>query len=92
MIATRSDALSVDFSEDERLARSVRNFIFARVHPATNDVHVEADCGVVTLTGCVGSFYHKQLWLNGAQRVAGVRRVIDEIEVASFSQVRRVSG
>ena len=71
----------VETSEDEQLARRVRNFILARILPAANFVTVEADSGIVTLRGRVGTFYQKQLWLNGAQRVAGVLRVIDEIEV-----------
>ena len=74
----------VETSEDEQLARRVRNFILARILPAANFVEVEADDGIVTLSGRVGTFYQKQLWLNGAQRVAGVRRVIDEIEVVPF--------
>jgi osmotically-inducible protein OsmY len=71
-------------SSDEQLARRVRNFILARILPAANFVQVEAMDGIVTLSGSVGTFYQKQLWLNGAQRVAGVRRVIDEIEVVPF--------
>src|SRR5260221_5090467 len=84
MIATHAKAPPViDSSEDELLARNVRNFILPRVYPASSHVHVEAKHGVIKLTGHVGSFYSKQLWLNGAQRVAGVRRVIDEIDVVS---------
>ena len=74
----------IETSDDEQLARRVRNFILARILPAANYVEVEAEGGVVTLTGRVGTFYQKQLWLNGAQRVAGVRRVVDEIEVIPF--------
>jgi osmotically-inducible protein OsmY len=85
MTAMSSTAPVQEVSEDDHLARNVRNFILPRVYPTSNHVHVEACRGVVTLTGRVGSFYFKQLWLSGAQRVAGVRRVIDEIEVMSFS-------
>jgi osmotically-inducible protein OsmY len=95
MIAMHSKAPPVtDSSEDELLARNVRNFILPRVYPTPSHVHVEAKRGVVKLTGRVGSFYYKQLWLNGAQRVAGVRRVIDEIDVVSNLQdsYRRMSG
>lgn len=86
MIAMNSPSAVYDVSEDERLARNVRNFVLPRVHPTSNEIQVEADQGTVTLAGRVGSFYYKQLWLSGAQRVAGVRRVIDEIEVVSRSQ------
>lgn len=71
-------------SSDKQLARRVRNFILARILPAANFVDVDATDGIVTLSGRVGTFYHKQLWLHGAQRVAGIRRVIDEIEVVPF--------
>jgi len=94
MIAMNSPSAIHDISEDEHLARTVRNFVLPRVHPTSNQIHVEAHRGTVTLTGRVGSFYYKQLWLSGAQRVAGVRRVVDEIEVVSRSQdsYRRVRG
>ena len=89
MIASNNAAPIVEISEDEHLARNVRNFILPRIHPTSNQVHIEANRGVVTLKGRVGSFYYKQLWLNGAQRVAGVRRVIDEVEVAASYQDRQ---
>ena len=94
MTATNSVSPVYDLPEDERLARNVRNFVLPRLYPTSNHMHVQADRGVVTLTGRVGSFYYKQLWLSGAQRVAGVRRVIDEIEVVSHSHgsYRRVRG
>jgi osmotically-inducible protein OsmY len=84
LLTAHSEPLAVlDESEDEHLARNVRNFIFSRIHPTASEVYVEADRGIVTLKGRVGSFYHKQLWLSGTQRVAGVRRVIDEIHVSN---------
>ena len=86
MITMNSIESVVETSEDEQLARNVRSFILQRLYPTSSRVHIEADRGVVTLSGRVGSFYYKQLWLSGAQRVAGVRRVIDEIEVVSTAQ------
>ena len=84
MLTQLSSPPAMQTSDDEQLARRVRIFILARILPTANFVEVEADDGIVTLTGRVGTFYQKQIWLNGAQRVAGVRRVIDEIEVAPF--------
>jgi osmotically-inducible protein OsmY len=91
MITTTEGPPVVDFTEDELLARNVLNFVLGRIQPATNHVDVDADRGTVTLRGRVGSFYQKQLWLHGAQRVAGVRRVIDELAVVRSSRelVRR---
>jgi osmotically-inducible protein OsmY len=68
-------------SDDERLANNVRNFVASRIPAATKQVRVDAEQGTVTLRGCVRSFYQKQLWLSGSTKVAGVRRVIDEIDV-----------
>ena len=62
-------------------ARRVRSFILARIGPDNGQVTIDAEAGTVTLRGVVGSFWQRQLWLSGAQRVAGVIRVIDEIEV-----------
>jgi osmotically-inducible protein OsmY len=84
--ATTEGRPVVEVTEDELLARNVRNFVLGRIQPASNQVHVEADCGTVTLKGHVGSFYQKQLWLHGAQRVAGVRRVVDELDVVRSSR------
>ncbi|MFN0017648.1 MAG: BON domain-containing protein [Pirellulaceae bacterium] len=92
--ATTLPSPVLEQTDDDLLARNVVNFILPRVYPISNHVQVEANRGVVTLTGRVGSFYYKQLWLSGAQRVAGVRRVIDEIEVVNLSQepYRRARG
>ena len=78
---TRKNIPTVEVSDDERLAANVRTFVTSRIQPAASHVLVTADCGTVTLSGRVGSFYHKQLWLSGTQRVAGVRRVIDNLHV-----------
>ena len=86
MITTTEGPPVVDFTEDELLARNVLNFVLGRIQPATNHVDVDADSGTVTVKGRVGSFYQKQLWLHGAQRVAGVRRVIDELDVVRSSR------
>lgn len=86
MTATAEGHPVVEFSEDELLARNVRSFVFGRIQPAANHVDVEAESGTLTLRGRVGSFYQKQLWLHGAQRVAGVRRVIDELDVVRSSR------
>ena len=82
MITTTEGPPVVEFTEDELLARNVRNFVLGRIQPATNHVDVDADCGTVTLKGRVGSFYQKQLWLHGTKRVVGEDTVIqDEITV-----------
>lgn len=73
-------ALAYDTFSDEQLAARVRNFLTSRLAGRTR-LDIEADSGVITLRGQVGSFYQKQLCIHGAQRVAGVQRVVDELDV-----------
>lgn len=73
-------------SPDEQLARRIRNFVSSKQLPGTAAFRVDVNGGTVTLGGKVGSFYQKQLWIHGAQRVAGVTRIVDEIEVLSNRQ------
>jgi len=44
-------------------------------------IEVESVGGDVTLRGEVSSFYQRQLCINCCRRVAGVIRLIDEIQV-----------
>jgi osmotically-inducible protein OsmY len=74
-------AMAYENFSDTHLATRVRNFLLSKVMPGRGQLDVAADGGVVTLRGRVGSFYHKQLWIHGAQRVAGVHRVVDELDV-----------
>lgn len=67
---------------DSLLARRVANFLSLQHTPALRNLRVSAREGAVTLQGRVRSYYEKQLGQHSARRVAGVRRVIDEIEVA----------
>ena len=60
-------------------ARRVRNVLWAM--PFLRGVEVSEDSGRLVLHGTLSSFYHKQLCLSGAQRVAGVRGVVDHIDV-----------
>ena len=73
-------ALAYDTFSDEQLAARVRNFLSSRL-AGRNHLDIEADGGVIILRGQVSSFYQKQLCIHGAQRVAGVHRVVDELDV-----------
>lgn len=75
-------APSLASDNDEQLVRRVRNFLHG--NQVRGPLNVEARHGTVVLRGRVGSFYHRQLLVHGAQRVAGVRRVIDELDVAPW--------
>ena len=50
---------------------------------------IEAEGGTVTLRGSVFTFYEKQLSQQCPRRVAGVRRLIDMIVVASRKEDSR---
>ena len=66
---------------DRDLARQVTNFLAGQHVPALRAIQVEAQGGAVTLRGHVRTFFEKQLSHHSASRVAGVRQVIDEIQV-----------
>ena len=66
---------------DENLERRIANFLWQRRVPSLQHVEVEVTNGTAVLQGTVRSFYEKQLCLNCCQRVAGVRRIIDKLEV-----------
>lgn len=66
---------------DLDLQRRVVNFLAGQHVPALRALSVEANNGAVTLRGNVRSFFEKQLSHHSAKRVAGVQRVIDEVEV-----------
>ena len=61
------------------LARRVANLLWQR--SSLRRVNVFAQDGRVTLSGTVHSFYERQLCISGAQRVAGVYELVDQIKV-----------
>jgi osmotically-inducible protein OsmY len=67
---------------DEDLRARVSNFLVQRNMSSLRRIGVEAKDGLVTLRGNVRSFYEKQLCLNCAKHVAGVVRLVDNIDVA----------
>ena len=66
---------------DSLLVKRISNYLFQRSRPSLRSVKVEADNGSVTIRGRVESFYEKQLCICSCQRVAGVVRLIDRLEV-----------
>ena len=63
------------------LKRRVINFLATRNRPALRQLEIEVQDGVVMMRGRVRSFYDKQLAHHCCGRVAGVRQVIDGIDV-----------
>ena len=68
---------------DRDLERRVINYLQGYKMPAIRGIDVQSDRGRVTLRGTVSSFYQRQLCIHCCLRVAGVIRLIDEIEVAA---------
>lgn len=67
---------------DADLRRRVLSFLAGRHLAALRSIEVEARGGTVTLRGKVHTFYEKQLTQQCSRRVAGVVRLIDEVDVA----------
>lgn len=53
----------------------------ASSHPALRDVLCMYDNGVLVLRGRLNSFFHTQLAQETVRKVAGVERVVNQIEV-----------
>ena len=71
---------STDLQSHELQSR-VALFLKQRQVTVGGRVVVSADRGVVTLSGQVPTYYQRQLVFTLASRVAGVVRVIDQLEV-----------
>lgn len=74
---------ATDVEEDRDLTSRVRLFLFETHMPGLRNVEVDAQNGVVTLSGQVKTYYEKQLGGQRARRVAGVTKLVDRIRVAS---------
>jgi osmotically-inducible protein OsmY len=69
---------------DRDLERRIVNYLARRHLPGLRQLEVRANNGTVTLRGQVRSFYEKQLGQHCCQRVAGVRKLVDAIDVIGF--------
>ena len=78
--------VSVNEAADRDLERRVVNYLRDRQVPSFRRLGVESDNGTVTLRGQVRSFYEKQLSLHSCRRVAGVLRLIDELDVVPLER------
>jgi osmotically-inducible protein OsmY len=78
MLATTCDLIAN--TPDDDLQRRVRLFV-GTVRPELARLTVHVDAGTVHLSGMVSSYYVWQLALSAAGRVAGVRHLVDDIDV-----------
>lgn len=66
---------------DTDLKRRILNYLFGQHFSDLRRLEVSADNGVVTIRGRVSSYHQRQLCIHCCQRVAGVVRVNDQIDV-----------
>jgi osmotically-inducible protein OsmY len=70
-----------EIQTDRDLERRVTTFLATRHVPGLRNLAVEAQNGVVTVSGQVLTFYEKQLCNQCCRRVAGVLELINEVDV-----------
>ncbi|MDX1962455.1 MAG: BON domain-containing protein [Pirellulales bacterium] len=71
---------------DRELAERIVAFLFSRHVPGLRTLQVQVHNGVVTLSGKVLTFYEKQLCNQCFRRVAGVRQLINQVDVTTDEQ------
>lgn len=72
---------SISTVADRDLERRVVSYLLGRHVPSLRHLAVEANNGTVTLRGRVQTFYEKQLCQHTCQRVAGVVKLVDAVDV-----------
>ncbi len=75
---------------DADVMRRVASYLSTRHFPSFRGLNISVDRAVVTVSGCLNTYYEKQVALNTCRRVAGVVELIDEISVAEEVMIRRV--
>lgn len=73
----------LDADRDVDLRRRVVSFLTDSNMPGLRQLRVDAVDGIVTLNGTVRTYYEKQLSQQRCKRVAGVVRLIDQVEVVN---------
>jgi osmotically-inducible protein OsmY len=66
---------------DRELERRVTSFLETKHVPGLRHLSVKAHAGIVTVSGRVQTFYEKQLCNQCCRRVAGVRELINAVDV-----------
>ncbi len=85
--ACDSYVVPLQHAQPEELERRVWNFLHHRQVESVDLLHINHfGGGVIRIRGCAESRYSKWLIINCCQRVAGVRRVVDQIRVGKTAQ------
>ena len=75
------DRPSAEDQYDRDLERRVTSFLATRHVPGLRNLAVEAQNGIVTVSGQVLTFYEKQLCNQCCRRVAGVLELVNAVDV-----------
>ena len=63
------------------LKRRIATFLHQRGVSSVRRLNIEVSNGVVTLDGTVSTFYERQICISCCKHVAGVMRLVDNLEV-----------
>ena len=77
----KEQVASQERNQDSDLRNRVTRFLADRLRPTLCRLDVDESDGIVTLRGVVHSFHEKQLAISCCQRVAGVTRLVDHLQV-----------
>lgn len=77
--------------EDDELEHRLLNFMHGRHLPERESVQLDVHGGVVVISGRLRSLHSKWLCVECCRHVAGVIRLVDELEVDSLPR-RRTTG
>lgn len=69
-------------TNDQDLQRRVVSYLAGRYLPSLRQLQVSVQEGTVTIRGRVQSFYEKQVAIHSCQRVAGVHKLVDAVDVS----------
>ena len=81
-LTDRDASIIRDADQDLDLQRRVVSFLADCHMPGLRQVAVDAQKGVVTLSGRVRTYYEKQIGQQRGRRVGGVVKLVDRVDVA----------
>ncbi len=68
--------------KDDRLRQQISLLLNQQHFPSFKDLNVEVDHGLVTISGTLQSYYHRQIALSTCQQLVDVITVIDMMVVS----------
>jgi hyperosmotically inducible protein len=80
-ISLNARAASAASEMDSRIERAARNTYVYRTYLMNDDIQIESNDGVVTLTGTVAEPSHRNLAEDTVAGLPGVKRVVDQLEI-----------